>query len=292
VPDDLGPATIETAQPLPSYAALAKRYNDRVKPLDRLWASTEVHLRYEDRQGKQHTEHGDGTLIVVRPRQVAMTVGKLGNTIMWAGSNEAGYWLFDKREAGKVFYGRYRYIDKPCSRSLPMPIEPEAVPYLLGTMPLDAEAQPGDDAVHKYKGYFLVEPPNVNVRLWLDPATARPKRVDLLDDQGKKAVSAILSEYWPVDQADSPRKDWPWLAHETQIYVHGDETHQQADVRIELSGASDGEASGKIDPAVFDFDTLMQKHDPARRIDLDADCFDVPPGLSLLKEKREPSEGE
>ena len=285
VPDDLGPAAIETERPTPGYKQLVQRYNQRVEPLDRLWASTEVHLRWQDPDGKQHSEHGDGTLIVVRPRQVAMTVGKLGNTIMWAGSNEHGYWLFDKRETGKVFFGRYRYIDKPCGRSLPMPIEPEAVPYLLGTMPLETDIDPAKATVARYNGYFLIEPPGLDVRLWLEPDTARPKRVDLLDDAGEKAISAILREYWPVDQADMPRDDWPWLAHETQIYVHGEKATEQADVRIELSNASDGKAGNKINPAVFDFDTLMQKHEPARQIDLDADCFNAPPGLSLEPDK-------
>lgn len=281
VPDELGPPATANDRPTPSYRALVERYNKNVEPLDRLWASTEVHLRWEDREGKQHREHGDGTLIIVRPRKVAMTVGKLGNTILWAGSNEHGYWLFDKRDKGKVFFGRYRYIDKACSRSLPMPIQPKAVPYLLGTMPLDADAEAGDDAVQRYQGFFLIEPPGLNVRLWLDPTSAMPKRVDLLDEQGNKAVSAILREPWPVDLEGVSQRQEPMLAHETQIYVHGDEAHQQANVRIELKHASDGKARDQINERAFDFDTLVQHHQPAERIDLDADCFDTPPGLAL-----------
>jgi hypothetical protein len=281
VPDDLGPAPVEHDRPTPSYTELVKQYNAEVERLDRVWASTEVHLRWKDREGKTQSEHGDGTLIIVRPKNVALTIGKLGNTLLWAGSNEDGYWLFDKRENSKVFFGRHRFVDKPCSRSLPMPVQPEAVPYLLGTMPLEATPAPQGEAVATYNGYFLIEPLGLNVRLWLHPQTARPKRVDLLDDDGRKVISAILREPWPVDQADVERAQWPLMAHETQIYVLDRDAETEASVRLELQSASDGEDDDKIKPQVFDFDTLMQVHEPGQAIDLDADCFDAPPGLGV-----------
>jgi hypothetical protein len=122
IPDDLGPAPLEATGETPSYTQLVKRYNDNVRALDRVWTSTEVHVRWENEDGKQRSEHGDGHLIMARPRKVALTVGKLGNTILWAGSNEHGYWLFDTRDEGTVFYGRYENLNKPCSRSLPVPV--------------------------------------------------------------------------------------------------------------------------------------------------------------------------
>jgi hypothetical protein len=144
-------------------------------------------------------------------------------------------------------------------------------------MPVEPYDVPAGNAVERYQGYFLIEPPGQNVRLWLDPETAIPKRVDLLNDAGRKVVSAVLREPRRVAQADMPRRQWPFLAHETKIYVF----EENARMRLELSNASDGQAEDKINPKVCDFDTLMQVQDPAELIDLDADCYDSPAGLGL-----------
>jgi hypothetical protein len=281
IPDQLGPEPVEIDQPTPTYRALVERYNANVNKLGSIWASTEVHLRWQGEAGQAQSEHGDGTLIIVRPRKVALTIGKLGNTVLWAGSNADGYWLFDKRDNSKVYFGRYRHIDKPCSRSLPMPIQPDAVPYLLGTMPLDPGNASADDAVERYNGYYLIEPPGLDVRLWLHPKTAQPRRVDLLDDNGEKAVTAVLSDLEPMRLTDVAHEDWPTLAHEARIYLHTEDETQQANVRIQLKNTSDGQFGDRINPKAFNFDTLMQVHDPKRTIDLDADCYDSPPGLGL-----------
>ena len=73
-----------------------------------------------------------------------------------------------------------------------------------GGMPLDADAAVGDDAVKRYRGYFLIEPPTLDLRLWLHPEHALPKRVDLLNKQGRKVVSSVLREPWRVEQAGLP----------------------------------------------------------------------------------------
>jgi hypothetical protein len=260
------PVEAERDEP-PAYAELIKRYNQQVEPLDRIWAATDVRMEWENADGDRRSERGDGNLIMERPGRVALTVGKLGETVLWAGASDDGYWLFDLQDRGTVYYGRYRYLNEPCSRALPMPIQPEAVPYLLGTMPLDPEAVPAGP-VEQYNGYYLIEPPELNVRMLLHPDSARPVRIDLLDETGRSVVIARLRDPQPVKMKSVAEQKWPAMASEAEVYV----LEENARLELELNQLAGGPREDRIKAGAFDFDTLMTVHEPARRVDLDRDC--------------------
>src|SRR5690606_7570193 len=102
VPPNLLPPPVQNQASLPTYSELIDRYNARLEGLGRVWASTDVEMRWRDAKGKERFEKGDGKFLYVRtdadaatPDNVAVTVEKLGKTLLWAGSDADRFWLFD-----------------------------------------------------------------------------------------------------------------------------------------------------------------------------------------------------
>ena len=99
MPPSLVPPAIETGE-VPTYQELVERYNANAARVERLWARTNVEMRWRTDRGKARRESGDGRLVFRRPLDTAMTVEVLGDTKLWAGSDASGFWVFDLHEAG------------------------------------------------------------------------------------------------------------------------------------------------------------------------------------------------
>lgn len=257
--------------PVPSYAEVVRRYNQRVAGLGRLWASTDVKIRWIDEGGKYRSEEGGGNLVLVRPRRVALKVGKLGQTGLWAGSNEERYFLFDAYERDTVWVGRHENAGKPCSEPLPLPVPPEAVGWLWGVMTLPMAGR----VERLADGYLLVEPAGANVRMLLHPGTLLPVRVDLTDARGYSVLTCRLSEYGPVELTGVPEGRWPMVARVVDCYPLSDgggEGGGASRLTMALSNMSDGVKGNKINDRAFDFDTLLRVLKPKTVVDLDAGC--------------------
>lgn len=265
VPPTFLPPQVESDAPLPSYGELAARYNARAERLQRLWASTDVQLRWRDEDGDARLEEGDGNVLFVRPDRLALTVEKFGKYYLWTGSDEQRFWLFDMQEDA-AYVGNHRNVGKPCMQPLPLPIHPSTVPYLLGLMPLPTFPAGMEPPVERLRGYYLVEPPGLRLRLLIDPQAMAPVRVDLTDETGHSAVIAQLSEYAPVELSDQPPESWPRVASRADLFVVGEE----ARMTLQLSRLSDGE--GKIRDRAFDFEALVKAHRPKTIVVLDRDC--------------------
>ena len=262
------PERVETDEPIPSYADLAQRYNRNIEKLDRLWSRAVVAMRWRDEDGKRHHEQGEGHFIFTRPSNVALTVGKLGDVMMWAGSSDERYWMFDLRDAGKAYVGAHEHVGKPCSEPLPLPVYPRAVVHLLGLLPLDESLAGAAPEVEMLRGYYLVDPPGLKLRMLLHPKTALPVRVDLTDREGRTVVIAMLSEHEYVEQAGKALNAGPKIATRAKLYAVGED----AELSLHLGDLTDGRRFDKINEKVFEFDALAQIHEPAEVVELDGAC--------------------
>ncbi|MEM6459882.1 MAG: hypothetical protein AAF710_10890 [Planctomycetota bacterium] len=257
VPDDLNPVAVDTADAeLPGYAELVERYNANAEALPRVWARTRVEMRWEDERGRKRREAGDGRLIFERPLSTAWTVEVLGDVKLWAGSDASGFWVFDRLEDGRAYYGRY---GAPLARPLPVPVQPEAVPYLLGLMPLDPARRPPAPEVEIFRGYYVIEPPGLGLRMMLDPATARPVRIDLTRGDGSSALTSLLTGGVEVDGIDGAAVVLPETA---KLYPQG----QEAEMTVTLRRATTDER--RIKRKWFDFDGLVEAMKPDAVVDL------------------------
>ncbi len=254
VPDDLNPAAVQTpVAEVPDYEALVGRYNANAATLERVWARTKVELRWRDAKNRSRRESGDGRLIFERPLNTAWTVEVLGDLKLWAGSDVNGFWVFDLLDERE--YGR------PLAQPLPVPVQPEAVPYLLGLMPIDASRRPSAPEVELFNGYFVIEPPGLNLRLMLDPATARPVRIDLTDPAGASALTCILTGEVAVTNDAQARV---FLPEKAELYPQGDESRMT--VRF-LNATSNAD---KIKRKWFDFEGLAKALKPEVLVDLNS----------------------
>jgi hypothetical protein len=269
VPDDDGllPEYIATTDDWPSYGELVARYNRNIAALDQLWSRSKVSVTWRDDKGKKRSVSGEGNVIIVRPRKVALTVGKLGTPGLWAGCDTQSYWLFDLQE-DVAFVGCHEYAGHDCSYSFPLPVLPAHVPYLLGVMLLDPTLVPDDPAVERLRGYALIEPPGLGMRMMLVPQSGRVVRIDLLDEMGGSAVVCRLSAYQTVEVAEASVGQVPQMPSKADIYVvHGD-----TKMTVSLSHLSDGRADDSFRPSVFKLDKLLKLHKPDEVVFLDKDC--------------------
>src|SRR5262249_54442096 len=130
------PKSVAPPGPAPAYADLAARYNANIAGLDRLWSRAVVELNWRDDRGKKRFEQGDGNLITGLPDRVALSIGKLGNTLFWAGGDAQRYWLFDLQGDKVAYVGRHAYIGSPCTLESPLAVQPRDLVRLLGIWPV------------------------------------------------------------------------------------------------------------------------------------------------------------
>ncbi|MCC7147480.1 MAG: hypothetical protein IT443_13645 [Phycisphaeraceae bacterium] len=276
-----------------SYRQLAERYNARAAVLDRLWTRAQVELKWKDAEGKSRFESGEGHLIYLLPGRVALEVGKVGQTGLWAGSDQERYWIFDlKAEPPTVRFGRHDLFDAHREAKLGLPVAPNQLPLLLGVAPIDLAA--GEGTVDRESNSIILTPPapgspapgspgsagsdtarsghwvgENRYRIWLSGRTLEPWRVELLDERGQVVVYAELSNPQRVRVAGLASKQWPRLASRMRIYLRD----RQATLTLKLEDARGGEGEDRIRARQFDFEFLVNRQfkiPPEQRIDLDA----------------------
>lgn len=245
-----------------TYNELAERYNQAVEPLGTLWARTDVVIEWREAAaegdsggGELRREQGEGKFMYRRPDDTALLVEKLGQIYLWAGSDASRYWLFDltDSDAKRAYVGAFDRLGGPGRRSYPLPVRPDAVPLLIGLLPLpvleDAEAAP---PIERYQGQYLVEVPGGGMRLLIDPERFRPTRIDLTDAQGYSILTAKLEGAFPVDVPGVRKTRWPTICERAEVYVAGYESR--------LTVAMDFVTNDprKVTDTQFDFEAVKQ----------------------------------
>jgi len=249
---------------LPTYAELIERYNATARPLTKVWAVARVDLDWLDENGKRKSEHGDGRFMYIAPDQVALEIQEFGKGF-WAGGDGEQYWLFELQDQKTLYVGRFDQLNQRNDDAFPLPVKPTDLLYVLGLVPIDPTKQPEAPAVEWVAGHYLVEPPGLGIRMLLHPDTARPARVDLLDQAGESAVKCLLSEPVELERSDgSPDSGKPILPSFVEVYVLG----QDARMTLRLkSPTTDGR---RIKDTHFNLGLLTDVYKPNRTVDLDA----------------------
>ncbi|USN98576.1 MAG: hypothetical protein H6810_10430 [Phycisphaeraceae bacterium] len=184
--------------PLADAAAVVKAYNARTSRVTSLWARASVVLEGEDAEGRDLRERAEGHLQIVPPSDVALTLGKLGETNLYFGSNDTVYWWFDMIDPDfKVAsFGRHRLVTPEKIDRLDLPIDPLDLIEALGitTLPDDGSTKvaPGPEA-----GTLMLAAPahRGTRRITIDREHSEPGRIELLDDDGQTLLEADLSRY-------------------------------------------------------------------------------------------------
>lgn len=252
---------------LPTVDAILVAQNERAARLDRIWARAVVQLEYQDEGGRQRSAQGEGHLQVIQPDRLALSVGKLGETLYWLGADEERHWVFELGDIDRAMVGRHENVGSPCMQSLGAPVHPLDLLELLGICPIGEDitivGRAEDGTVE------VVGPVRSGVRtMWLDQDTLEPVRVEIAPLEVEVgAVTATLSQYEGVTQADEggffPRMPSRIVA------VH---PSSESRIQIDLSDMNDGSRRGRLPDAAFSFESLVRALGPSEVVVLDASC--------------------
>lgn len=255
---------------LPSYEEVAARYNQRASLLSRLWARAVVEMRYLDAEGARKREQGEGHLQFVAPSRFALSVGKLGEVIVYLGCDDQRFWWFERGDADRVSVCRHANANQPCAESVGLPARPLEIIDLMGVLPMPPR---GGRVQRSLRGEIVVDLPSRYggggfTRIAIDPNRYEPTMIGLYaPGEAQPSLLARLEEYENVQIAGrggiAPR-----VASRMVI------THAASDteIRLSLAAMTDGVRERRLPDDAFDLAALMDAFAPREVRVLDAAC--------------------
>lgn len=258
-------------RPLPSYAEVAQAHNARVAPLASLFATHSARVTYIDDEGDRQVEQAEGIIQAVFPDKLALSIGKVGKRVFWFGGDGERYWWFDLREDRTAYVGSYDNFDRTSHR-IGLTIHPLDLIRVLGVLPLPDPPEPGAtqwSSDGRLLGVTTRIRNNGYQRMWLDPASYEPQKIELFNAARELVLLADLESYTHAEVRDL--SVGPRIATRVNVLdpVSG------VEVRLTMDSPSDG--VGRINADAFDFDVLRQTLGVERVVDLDRDPPPVPP---------------
>lgn len=286
---------IEPSGPPPPYHTIAQTHNERLAKLQRVEGNGVVEIRWRDEKGRHFEQgnvelwlqfdlpSGDGRLATAAgqndPSQgptaflarTALRVEKLGELLLWLGSNEERYWLFDLTRDEKTLYTALHTEPVNYQQEGALSIRPLVLLDLLAFTPLPVDqAQEPDVQFDQTHGAWAVKTTGRSgpIRTYFDPVTLLPSRVEALDAGGRPTIYSTLRRYQGVRQEGVSLLAFPKMAHLVDIAtVESDDSDrdpgQTGEVKLVLNEASTM-VSDEILGRVFDFDRLLRGLNPQR----------------------------
>lgn len=257
-----GKVNIEKLGPPPSTKELASAHNARVEPLSNLWARVSVRAKGQYSDGESYEEQGEGHLQIVKPHNVSLTIGKLGETYFAFGANADIYWSFDLSNSDHktVLIGQLDQVTPEKAQALGLPVHPGELIALSGLMPIDMSRAGGSRWADDGKSVGVSVPSAWgSFTLWINPKTNMVVRSQAYDRNNQLIATASLSRYKDAKMDDGSLIQVPG---KIEITSPGEDGY----VRIELSEPQ----SKDIRPIVFDPTKLSRSYRIDESIDLDA----------------------
>jgi len=266
----LADAGVVSRGPAPEYAEAAARYNVRIESLGRFRAQVTMQFRYTDRKGNERIEQPEGTIQIVRPDHLALSLGKLGQVKFWLGSDAERYWWLDMMDEPVAYVGRHGSFSDRAAKRLGVSIPPRSLIRVLCLTPIDERAwgatQWSADGERLGITTMLAdeaEDGRGRQRVWVDPATYRPIKIELFDAGGSAVVVAHMEGDERVEvAAGTTRGGAPWIPKSITIHSKGTD----ASIRLSLSSARNEGVNDKA----FNFDEVVATYGVEEIVDLDA----------------------
>ncbi|MCL4220523.1 MAG: hypothetical protein KJZ65_04050 [Phycisphaerales bacterium] len=257
---------VRKPHPVPGVTAaqIVEAHNARVRSLDRLWARTSVQVTSKNEKGRRLRDQGDGHLQIVQPSSVLLSLGKLGQTQLYLGSNDQIYWWIDLMDSNDkiALVGRHSLVTSEKAGLLGVPVPPRDLIHLLGITTLPEQVAQQDITWDADARAGLETPTDSGSRrLWFDVSSMEPVAVELMDAHGRVVLTARLERYAPVNVVgDATLK--PRAPEQANITYSDDGTR----VKISLYAAE----NRPIRPTAFDFERLVKGLGVDTLYDLDA----------------------
>jgi len=210
---------------VPTYAALAERYNERLEALDRLYASATFRVWYVDEDGKRRSRQLRGAVQYVRPDSLLMSFTKVGETYLLVGCNPEEYWWIELGDERKAWVGRYDEAPDRLAET-DLPVHPRDLLELLALTPLPEPGRfsaPGLAAPVVTRGETrralrVSIPATRGTRtMVVDASSNEAREVRLLDSEGRVSIEAELSRYKQVERRPNRSGARPRIAHTVEV---------------------------------------------------------------------------
>jgi len=248
-------------QPPPSYETAAAEYNERIRYHDRVWARAIVQVRAQPPGEDEKRQQAEGFLQIARPANVALQLGKLGDTLFYLGSDDDRYWWFDLSGDEKVAaIGAHDRAGPHTAGRLGIPVHPLELVGLLGFEPLPDS---GGATLWGPGGSLVIEAPGIwgsTRRIETEPETGRTIRSMLVNVSDGILVSA---EYDGEQElfVEGANLGVATVPERYIIRVPG----EHAEIRLVLNGAENRD----LRAAAFDLEGLLRRFRVDEVIDLD-----------------------
>jgi len=257
-PTPIGPGDLE---PLPTYEEVYAQADARVGALDRFWAVAVVGLRYTDAEGDRRRDQVEGHLQFIRPSKVALTLGKLGDTLLLLGCDDDQFWWIERIEEKRAFIGDQRDARRLALERVGVPVLPTDMLLLGDLVPWPA---PGSEFEGKVvetvragmnaAEVFAVEfrESGRTRRIYLTRSVFDPVGVDLYTDDGRLIAQSELSLHERVLNRIDPMRHQR-VPSRINIDV------PSAESRIEMNLSRMEISDRRPKPLVFDLDELIER---------------------------------
>lgn len=242
--------------PAPSYEDIARVQALRVADLDRLWARATLRLYTIDKNGDTNEEEADGHVQYIRDRKLFLAVKKLGETYFQLGSNDAIFWWIDLSDSDHkvALVGEHAKATPRTAARFGLPVHPLDLIDVLCLLPFPDKpiAPPNYTPDGRYVGVTL-QGRWGHRRVFLDPRTLVPRKVEAFDGRGTLVLSATMGEDEPV-KVKGLEKSSATIATEIEIDVPASKTRAKMSLH-DPENRRDG-----ISASAFDLKALLERY--------------------------------
>jgi len=185
---------------LPTFGEFAREHNERVGRISLVWANVVGSISYRDADGKRRRDQGEGHLQLVKPSQVALSIGKLGEVMIWLGADEERSWMLEPSADPKsAIVGTHKEFTKRTLERLGLPVSPIDLIETIGVSPLPVDAI-APASFERETNSVVFEFGEAGRRYAFDLDDRTLSRIEFLaaGEDGRVIAVAKLSEYSPV----------------------------------------------------------------------------------------------
>ncbi len=248
-----------TANP-PDVAPIFEAHNLNASRLQQIDATGVLQLRWVKPDGGIREEQGEAHLWIDQPRRTALRVSKLGEDLLWLGSDDDRFWLFDLLDDDNT-----ALITHPHGTSLvwgdgddAIELQPLALLDLMGVSQVQPmEGEPSYDAS---RGCWHIPARGQAGRLKLcwNPKIRRVAGLILLDDQDDVRLMSSLRRWTSVDVFDGVAFERPQMA----TLIDFEEPAGKGRLKLALEQEVFGDLEGQPVDRLFSRDVLQRRFQP------------------------------
>lgn len=237
-------------------------YNQRVEQLQVLWSRGIVAFRYRDADGNRRDDQGNANVQMILPDRFAMRIHKVGETLLWIGSDDQQYWLIDLlSDPSSGYFGRHDAFTIEKGNRVGLPVPPRELPRLMGLEQIPGFGEGGSRVRSVTEQAVVIEVPS-RWGWWvyaLD-GDGHAQAIQLRDTQDRVLLEADLERYMPVELRGVGGAR-PQTAGRMRLTAPGTDWR----ITVELDAPSNRQPNAEA----FDFSELVEILAPSKVVDLD-----------------------